>query len=123
MSDSSQALVEQALVHHSAGRLQEAKAIYERVLSTDPNNPPALHLLGVLRSQVGDKIGGVDLIIKAIQQNPNVPEFHTNLSLVYIELGRPEQAVLSAQKALELNPRSLDARNNFANALRLLRAR
>ena len=40
------------LEHHQAGQLREAEQIYRQVLDIDPNNPEALHLLGVIAHQV-----------------------------------------------------------------------
>ncbi|HYO07793.1 MAG TPA: tetratricopeptide repeat protein [Tepidisphaeraceae bacterium] len=119
-AQAAQALIDQALRHHSTGDLPAAQALYLRVLAAHPNHPPALHLLGVLKSQTGDRPTGIDLINRAIALSPNVAEFHTNLALVYIENDRPELAVDRARRGLELNPRSLDAMNHLGNALRLL---
>lgn len=40
--------LELAVQHHNARRLAEAESIYWRILQTDPNQPMALHLLGVV---------------------------------------------------------------------------
>ena len=40
--------LDSALVHHRAGRLREAEAIYRAILAQFPRQPDALHLLGEL---------------------------------------------------------------------------
>jgi Flp pilus assembly protein TadD len=46
--------IDQALTHHQAGRLDQAEAAYWEILTHEPENPDALHLLGVLCHQRGD---------------------------------------------------------------------
>ena len=41
-----------ALQHHAAGRVSQAEHIYKQVLKIDPNQPAALHFLGVVALQV-----------------------------------------------------------------------
>src|SRR5438105_3375293 len=101
--------IDEALKHHSAGRFAEAEEIYRRVLTQRPGLPAAMHLLGVLQSQLGKKDVAVEMIGKAIAAAPNVPEFHSNLALVFIEQGRPDQAIASCRRALQLDPQRADA--------------
>jgi tetratricopeptide (TPR) repeat protein len=111
-------LLDTAIAHHSAGRFEEAEPIYRQMLAADGNDPRALHLLGVLMSQRGDKEQAVRLITRAIEIQPRAAEYHANLGLVFLEQGRPEPAVLSCKRAIELNPRDAEAHFILANALR-----
>jgi tetratricopeptide (TPR) repeat protein len=113
-----QEVIDAALVHHAAGRLGEAEAMYRQLLAREPENPAALHLLGVACSQQGRKDVAVGLIARAIAANPNVPEFHANLALVFIEKGEPEKAIVAANRALALKPDAPDALNHLGNALK-----
>ncbi len=61
-----QQVLDLALEHHSAGRLNEAENVYRQILQSDPNQPDALHLLGVIAHQVGKNDIAVDLITKAL---------------------------------------------------------
>ena len=47
--------IDLAVQHHIAGRLPEAEGIYQQILQADPNQPIALHLLGVIAHQAGKK--------------------------------------------------------------------
>ncbi len=109
-----------ALQHHSAGRLPQADAIYRQILQSDPNQPDALHLLGVLAHQVGENASAVDLIAKALSIKPDFAEAHNNLGNALKKLGRLDEAVACFQRALSLKPEYIDAHNNLGNTLREL---
>ena len=65
-----------AVQHHSAGRLPEAEGIYQQILQADPNQPEALHLLGVIAHQAGKNDTAVDSIGKALAINSDYAEAH-----------------------------------------------
>ena len=54
-----------AIQHHTAGRLSQAESIYQQILQSNPEQPTALHLLGVIAHQAGKNDVAVDLITKA----------------------------------------------------------
>ena len=60
-------MCEEGLGHHQAGRLTDAERIYRAVLAADPNHVDALHLLGVVASQVGQHEMAVVCIRRAIE--------------------------------------------------------
>ena len=82
-----------AVQHHTAGRLPEAERIYQRILETEPNQPVALHLLGVIARQVGKNDTAVDLITRALATKPDYAEAHNNLGNALRDLGRLDEAV------------------------------
>ncbi len=41
-------LLQQAIAHHQAGRLQQAEKIYQHIIEVEPENANAYHFLGVL---------------------------------------------------------------------------
>ncbi|MGD0464671.1 MAG: tetratricopeptide repeat protein [Tepidisphaeraceae bacterium] len=112
--------IDRALSEHSAGRFVEAEAIYRKILSSHPNHPPALHLLGVALSQQGNKRAAAEYINRAIALNPNVPDFHSNLALTYCESGEPEKAIASCRRALALQPSHTGALNQMGTAFKQL---
>ena len=61
-----QQAIDLAVQHHTAGDLPKAEGIYQQVLQAEPNQPVALHLLGVIAHQVGKNDISVDLITKAL---------------------------------------------------------
>jgi Flp pilus assembly protein TadD len=102
-----------ALELHRKGHLTEAEAMYRRALAADPNNPSALHLLGVVLHQNKRSAEGVLFIQRAIQLAPQVPAFHNNLGEALRELDRCEEAIASYQRALKLKPAYPEALNNI----------
>ena len=105
-----------AVKHHQAGRLREAEGIYRRILEGDPNNPHALHLLGVLASQVGQNDSAVEFIRRAIAQNPTAAQYQCNLGAALVTAGRIEEAIETYQRALLLQPELPDAYANLGIA-------
>ena len=113
-----QQAIDLAAQHHKEGRLSQAETAYQRILESDPNQPIALHLLGVVAHQTGKNDVAVDLITRAIAIDPDLAEAHSNLGTALRELGKLEEAVTSYHKALALKPDYADAHNNLGNALK-----
>lgn len=80
--------LQRAVQFQQAGRLPEAEARYQQVLQIDPDMP-------------GPDLAGV----------------HYNLGNVLQEQGRPEEAVASYRRALEIQPHSVEISGNLAGAL------
>ena len=94
-----------AAQHHRAGRLTNAEDIYQQELQTEPDQPAAIHMLGVLAYQAGKNERAVELISRALELQPDLVEAHNNLGLVLQRLGRVQSAKSSYQKAIDLNER------------------
>ena len=105
-----------AIQHHNAGDLSKAEGIYQKILQADPNQPVALHLLGVIAHQVGKNDIAVDLIGKALAINSDYAEAHNNLGLALKGLGKLDDAVSSCRKAVVIKPDYADAHYNLGNA-------
>ena len=110
-----QQAIDLAVRHHTAGRLPEAESIYQQILQTDPNQPVALHLLGVITHQMGKSDVAVDLITKALAIKPDYADAHSNLALVFKDQGRLDEAVASYRKALVIKPDEADVLNSLGN--------
>jgi tetratricopeptide (TPR) repeat protein len=97
--------LESGMSHHQAGRLAEAEKLYRAVLSVNPNQPDALHLLGAVAGQSGRLDESIELISRAISLNPGQGVYHVNLSEMYRRAAKAEAAVNSAREAVRLNPK------------------
>lgn len=106
-----------AMQHHSAGRLSEAESLYQRMLQAEPDQPDALHLLGVISHQVGKNNTAVDYISRALAIQPDHAEAHMNLGNALQALDRFDEAEFSYKKALAIKPVSAEAHYNLANLL------
>ena len=107
-----------ATQHHQAGRLQAAEQIYRQIIQVQPNQPDALHLLGVIAGQVGKYEVAVEYIRRAIGLKGNVAAFHNNLGNALKEQGKLDEAVACYRRALELQPDFADAQNNLGNSFK-----
>lgn len=109
---------EAAVAHHRAGRLREAEAIYRNILSADPNDADALHMLGLLAHHTGRPAAALELIRSAIGLYPDAAPFHNNLGLVLAGQAAWEQAIAAFGRAVALLPDMPEAHNNLGSALR-----
>ena len=62
-----QDLMRRGIQEQQAGRLPEAKAVYQQVLDAEPDHADANHLLGVLAHQAGEAEVAVRLITRAVR--------------------------------------------------------
>ena len=106
-----------AIQHHQAGRLQAAEQIYRQILAAEPNHADAIHLLGVIASQVGKHEIAVEYIQRAIRLQGNAAFFHNNLGEAYRALRRIPEAVACYRRALELKPDYAEAHCNLGTCL------
>ncbi|MCF8131040.1 MAG: tetratricopeptide repeat protein [Deltaproteobacteria bacterium] len=98
-----------ALELHQAGHLEEAKAVYEKILKYNPEHADALHLLGLVHHQNGKNDVALSFIGKAIELDRNRPVFYHSLGNTYHELNLIDEAINSYQKAIQLEPHYAEA--------------
>ena len=101
--DVEQTLTE-ALDHHRAGRSVDAHRLYKRVLAERPDEPDALHLLGLLTADNGNAAAAADLIRRAIALRSNVVDYHQNLARVLRTAGQTDEAIDALRAALDVSP-------------------
>jgi predicted O-linked N-acetylglucosamine transferase (SPINDLY family) len=109
-----------AISLHQKGELEQAEAIYLQILSNDPSNSEALHLLGALNLEKGNNLSALELINLAIELNPKIASYHSNRGLALKELNQFEDAVASFSDAISLDPNYAEAYSNRGVALRRL---
>lgn len=110
-------LVNSAMDHHRQGRIAEAEAGYRSVLVRDPNNPDALHLLGVIVAQAGDPRQGALLIEQSLRARPSSFEAHFNLANVYATQLLFPDAERHFRAAFQLRSNNADASNGVGGCL------
>ena len=106
-----------ALDHHLAGRLAEAQELYHRILDAEPDQPDALHFLGVLAGQVGEHALGLQLLARALAQRPEAADMHANIANLWRGAGRTGEAVACYRRAIALQPDCAEAWTDMADAL------
>ncbi len=88
---------------HKNGKLDDARATYQKILRHHPDHFDALQLLGVLDLGLERYSSAVRLISRAIAQRPDLPALHCNLGIARMHQQQPEQAIESLRQALELD--------------------
>ncbi len=109
--------IQNALVHHQAGRLDQAVQIYQQVLAADPRHAGAMHLLGLAELQAGRAESAVSWIRRAIELDGGQAAFHANLGEAHRSVGRYDEARACYLQALRLNPQLAEAHCNLGIAL------
>jgi Tfp pilus assembly protein PilF len=104
-----------AAQHHHAGRLEAAEQTYREILTVDPNQADAWHLLGVIALQLGNYEFAVESISRAIDLHATESVFHSNLGNAFKAQGKLDEAVASYRRALDLNP-DAEAHNDLGIA-------
>jgi Flp pilus assembly protein TadD/2-polyprenyl-3-methyl-5-hydroxy-6-metoxy-1,4-benzoquinol methylase len=102
---------------HQSGLMEQAALLYRKVLASDPRNPDALHLLGMIALQQGQPRSAVELISQALANRDNDASYHFHLALAFQSLNDMARAVEGYRRALALKPDDPDIHNNLGNAL------
>jgi len=104
----------QALELQKSGRFDEAAAIYSQVLATRPNDPDALHLLGLVHLERQRYDAAIDHIERALRVRPGAAAFHHNLAAALRAVGRLEHCREHYETAIRLRPDYAEAYFNWS---------
>jgi tetratricopeptide (TPR) repeat protein len=113
---SARALLERATQLHAAGRLDEAEALYRRVLEIGRRNTTALRGFALIAEQAGRHDEALACFSKLARMAPGA-EAQADLGRILLILGRSDEALRAFQKALVLNPSHLPSLLNGAATL------
>ena len=114
-----QVLIQQGANFHKQGNLQEAEAHYRHVLATNPNQPDALHLMGVLAHQVQKNEFALSLITKSLAIRPGHVDTMMNLASVQQALGDVAKAEQTLNEAIKRHPNAAELWFNKGNLYEL----
>jgi predicted TPR repeat methyltransferase len=103
---------------HRSEQLDDAELLYRRILEAAPEQPDAMHFLGVLSHQRGRSDAAIELIERSIALDPQHADRYNNLGNVLVESDRLPQATDAYKKAIDLQPGHADAYNNLGTVLR-----
>ena len=117
-NQSRETTIETALLLQKAGRLEEAARDYRQILTADPRQPDALHLLGVIAHDVGKLDEAVELIAESLRVNPNNPSAINNLAGVLKDQERYDEALEFYDAALAASPEQAHIHSNRGNVLK-----
>ncbi|MBU3610048.1 tetratricopeptide repeat protein [Polynucleobacter wuianus] len=107
-------LIAQGLSFQRCGQFEQAKLIYEQILSTNDRHYDALHYLGILLAQQGQLAKGELLLRKAISVNGQDEKAYNNLGLVLQGLNNELEALAAYDQAIAINGSGVEAHYNRA---------
>jgi predicted O-linked N-acetylglucosamine transferase (SPINDLY family) len=110
--------LQEGITHHRAGRLEQADALYRRVLAANPKQFDALHLAGTVALQQGRAAAAVDLLTRAHRASPKHAVCAMRLGLALISSGRAPEAEPVLRLSLQLDPRLPEGWDNLAYCLK-----
>jgi Flp pilus assembly protein TadD len=101
----------------SAGKPDEAEAIYRQILAQQPNHGQTRMELGVLLHDSGRFADAAAVYRLGLAQDPSPAEMWNNLGNTLCAMGEQDQAISVCRQALAINPGLFAAHTNLANAL------
>ena len=114
---SAPSLLQDATRMISAGKLNQAERELQSALRSTPGDYRALDLLGVVQVLEGKQAQAEALFVQVVKKQPDFAAGHAHLGLLYLQLGRPQDAVPELRKALLLDPDRTDAANALVHIL------
>lgn len=109
--------IAEALGHYAAGRVREAVRLSIEVLTNEPEQADALHILGVVALDAGRAEQAIDLIGRALGRRNQDAIMHNNLGNAQRRLRRSAEAVHSFRRALAGIPHVAEIWTNLGAAL------
>lgn len=106
-----------AMAKHQAGKIEAAAEHYRAILQVAPQQPDALHYLGVAQHQLGHIEEAARLIRRATEIAPDYIDAHNNLGNVLKELGHITEAESAYRHVLAARPNFTQAQNNLGVVL------
>ena len=112
-----QAVFDEALRHHLAGRIAKAVAGYEHAILLNPDHAEAHNNLATALFALGRTQDAVERYCQALSLQPDYADALNNLAVALIAQGRLADGVLCYERAITLNPGRADIHYNLAIAL------
>ena len=113
-------MLKESIELHRQGRFDEAEQGYRAELEKHPDDVGALHLLGMLRHQLGDADEGSRLLERAHALAPNDANIELSLASLAFRNGDHAAARIGFERALNLDP-NLAGAHAGAGQIALLR--
>lgn len=98
-----------ALSYEDSGYVEEAIEMYKKVLKLSPQNATANNNIALLYSSEEDLEAAFEHYEKAIGSNPHYEQAYLNRAQLYLENYRPDEAILDAEKVLDITNDSEEA--------------
>ena len=93
----------EAMDLHKQNRFEEAKELYNKILTVDDSEPNAHHLISLIFMAEGDFEYAKMHIEKAINKAPDQAVFHSNYGSLLHSMGEHQLAVNAIKKSLKID--------------------
>ncbi|MEG4963061.1 tetratricopeptide repeat protein [Microcoleus sp. K4-B3] len=110
-------LLRQAEHLMETGDKEEAIALYEQIISVEPNCVQARINFGFLKQEKGELDAAIPHYREALAIDPNIPQTAYNLAKIFEEQGQVGEAIAHYEQALVAQPDFVPALINLAVAL------
>lgn len=100
-----------------AGDWTGARSAFEAALEKNPKQADAHYYLGLALDKAGDRAGAEKSYRAAVELQPDLQEASENLTALYVEARKFDEAIGVARKALATNGKNAELQLNLAFAL------
>ena len=108
----------EAIKKHRQGNIDGARSDYRRVLQVAPENPDALHYLGLACFQTGELEAALGYIRDALRYAPEYVDAYNNLGTICQSLGQFDDAENYYRKVISLSPGHAHSHSNLGVVLK-----
>ncbi|HEY8156418.1 MAG TPA: tetratricopeptide repeat protein [Myxococcota bacterium] len=92
------------VVAYGQNHLDEARALFEKVVELDPSDTVAIHYLALIAIKQGDRTRARELIEKGLALEPDDPDLRVDLGVLQLEAGLTAEARESFDRVLAVRP-------------------
>lgn len=110
-------IMKDAVDLYRADRFDDCKNLCLQILKQRPDQPHALHLLGVVEMNQGNHAAAAPYFERALAQLDTNAEFHSNYGSLLSRMQRPAEAIECFRRAIVLKPDFADAHGNLGSVL------
>jgi tetratricopeptide (TPR) repeat protein len=112
--DTFQAHLEKGNEYLIAGKLDEARTEYERVIELDPKNPIGYNNLGIVYRRQKLEFLAIGQFKRALEMEPRYYKAQNNMGNCFYSAGEFDSAIKSYKDALKIRPSFAEAYYNLA---------
>ncbi|MGH8517502.1 MAG: tetratricopeptide repeat protein [Panacagrimonas sp.] len=105
---------------HRAGKLDEARVMYRKVLAYAPNHADAWHFHGMLLLQTGDARGAIRDVRRALDLAPGYVDALANLAIIHLDQREFADCERCLTRVLSLRPTAVPPRITLGRLYRAL---